>query len=55
MNIKKSLLWAMIWLLSGCAISPPEPPQPQGEFRPVNAGLCDTRQDVEPEMQEVQP
>ena len=52
MNLKNSLLWAMICLLSGCAISPPEPPQPEGEFRPVNVQPCPARQDAEPEIQE---
>ena len=28
---------AALCLLAGCALSPPKPPQCQGDFRPVNA------------------
>lgn len=28
---------AALWLMAGCAFTPPKPPQCQGEFRPVNA------------------
>ena len=28
---------AALCLMAGCALSPPKPPQCQGDFRPVNA------------------
>jgi hypothetical protein len=40
MNTQKHLLWGIALLLCGCAVSPPEPPQPEGAFRPVNAQPC---------------
>ena len=57
MNTKKCLLWGIAWLLCGCAISPPEPPQPEGEFRPVNEKNRDTLQKTMPSgtQGEVQP
>ena len=57
MNIQKYLLSATILVLGGCAISPPQPPRPEGEFRPVNAAFCHTLPEAEPVMtdQEVQP